>query len=461
MKEKTVFTRDGVCGRAVTSLSCEDMIKIGRAMGIIYSNRTAGKAKIVICRDTRVSGEILAAAFTAGCCSAGADVLQAGILPTAAAPFLVRKYKADAAISVSAAHNSYEINGMKIFDGHGEAVPAEIFDEIKRIYYSEDGGLSQCTGGANIGKIIQAKDAEWDYVRALIKEVSGDLSKTRIVIDCANGAASTCAEKFFRGIGAQITLINNEPDGFNINKNCGVQDMSGLVSSVIKTRAHVGIALDGDGGRCLMVDKEGNILGGDSITVIISSDMKEKGTLSGNTVVVSPTVNWAFYKWSDAHEIVTMQTKEPGDAGIAERMKECSYTLGGSESGHILINGYVSDGMLTAGKVLDIMAHSHKELSKLVEDYKPYHMYTLNVPLLHEYCGRWDSVPKLKEMIDFCQKKLEGDGRIYVRESSASEILRITAEGRDEELIKQYAIAIARTAEECVGMEEAGQDENS
>ncbi len=451
-----VFNPDGASGRAVTELSCEMMLKMGRAAALILSNRLAKKPTVLIGRDTRLSGEIFSAAFAAGFCSAGGDARILGVIPSAGTARLVRKYGADAGVMISAAHNSFEFNGVSFFGSDGRAAKAEVLGEIARLCAS-DSAETLCKGGEDIGRIINEKNAEWDYVRALIKSIDGDLVRMRVVVDCANGAAFSAAEKFFRGIGAGVTAINNTPDGKNINLGCGTENTDALIKAVAANRAHAGIALDGDGGRCIMCDERGNILGGDAITAILALDMKREQRLKANTCVVSQTTNLGFFRWAKENGIVVSQAPEVGLRYIMERMETGDYNLGGSASGHIVLGDMstTADGLLASAKVLEVMAKTGKKLSELAAPYKPYPRFTVNIPLRPEYRRRWQDVPALKEMIDFCSSKLEGEGRVYVRESSTSPILRIYAEGREEEVVWQYAQAIAKTASDYVGTEES------
>ncbi len=455
-----LFSADGASGRAIKELSCELMIKAGRALALVISRKKEGKPKIIVGRDTRISGEILSLAFAAGCCSAGADCHILGIIPTAGVSDLCRKYSADAGIMITAAHNSYEYNGIVLFDGTGDRLSDSIAEEAEKLVW-EKNAEKDCPGGENIGNIVYEKNAEWDYVRGLMKRIEGDLNRMRIVVDCANGAAFTCAEKFFRGIGASVFLIGSNPDGKNINSGCGAFEPEELSKSVLEHRAHIGIALDGDGGRCILCDEQGNILGGDRIIAILSEYMKREQKLSANTCVVSQTTNLAFFRWAKENGIVSSQAPEVGLRHILERMKTGDYNLGGSASGHVVVRpSKTADGLLTGALVAEIMSKYHKKLSELASGYQPYPSFKININLRPEYCSRWADVPALKEIISYCQQKLEGDGRVLVRESAVSPILRILAEGRNKDVVWQYAQAIAKTATDYVGLEEETEDEN-
>ena len=227
-----IFTKEGISGRAMSELSCEAALKIGRALALILQNRTGRRTKAVIGRDTRLSGELLTVSFAAGFCSAGSDSHLLGVVPTPAVSYLTQKYGADVGVMLTASHNSYEFNGIRFFDSRGFSLSDDITAEIARLV-TEAPNEMRLSGGEEIGSLVTEKNAEWDYVRGLIKQIDGDLSRMRIAIDCANGSACGTAEKFFRGIGAGVSLINNEPDGRNINSGCGTTDLSALQKYVV------------------------------------------------------------------------------------------------------------------------------------------------------------------------------------------------------------------------------------
>ncbi len=457
-----LFNEEGASGRAVTELSCEMMIKTGRALALTLLEKTGRKPKILIGRDTRLSSEILCAALTAGCCSAGADCVVLGVIPTPAVSYLTGRYSAEAGVMITAEHNPFEYNGIKLFGAGGDFLDRGLLEKTEKLALSQN-AETRCRGGEDIGKIIYEDKAEWDYVRGLLKRIDADLRNIRVVIDCANGAGYLCAEKFFRGIGATVSLINNSPDGKNINSGCGAFDPDCLSKAVLSQRAHAGIALDGDGGRCVMADEKGNILKGDSITAIIATCLKAEGKLPSNGCVISPTMNLAFSNWAKSKGILISSAPDVGIRLMTERMKEFGYVLSGSESGHVVVGRKAADGMLAGALVLQAMAVTGKKLSELAAGYEPYETISINIRLRPEYCGRWMDVPALRELIDYTQSKLEGSGRILVRESSASPILRILAEGRDRDVVWQYATAIKKTAVDYVGEEDTEEtgDENS
>lgn len=450
-----LFTQDGASGRAMTELSCETAMMIGRALALIMQNRTGRRAKIVIGRDTRLSGEILTVSLAAGCCSVGADAHILGIVPTPAVSYLTEKYSADAGVMVTASHNTYEFNGVKLFDSRGIALQPELIDEIERLVTEANDEMA-VQGGENVGAIVVEKNAEWDYVRGLIKHIDGNLSRMRIAVDCANGAACGTAEKFFKGIGASVTMINNTPDGRNINSECGTTDLAPLQKCVAENRCHAGVAFDGDAGRCIMVDEKGQILDGDRLTAILAYAMKSEQKLSANTCVVSQSTNLGFFKWAKENGIVVATAKGYSSRHIAQRVMEGDYNLGGSPSGHIILSdcSKTADGELAAAVVLEILNSSGRKMSELAGVYEPYPQVIINIPLRPEFSGKWRDMQKISEMIEFCQQKLEGDGRVFVRESTTSPVVRIIAEGRDRDIVWQYAQAIAMTVRDNAGYAE-------
>lgn len=447
-----LFTPEGASGRAITEFGCEAAMQIGKALALLMQNRAGRPAKIVIGRDTRLSGEILTAAFAAGCCSAGADAHILGVVPTPAVSYLAEKYSADAGVMITASHNTYEFNGVRIFDGSGYSLPEELLGEIERLVTKNPEEM-RCPGGESIGRVVYEKNAEWDYVRALMKQIDGDLAKMRIAIDCANGSASATAEKFFRGIGAGVVMINSSPDGKNINDSCGTVDTSALAKCIIDNRCQAGLAFDGDGSRIVMLDEKGNVIDGNRLTAILAYSMKADQKLNANTCVVSQTTNLGFFRWAKENGIVVSAEPGVGIRFIVERMLLGGYNLGSSSSGHIIFLDAIktSDGQLAGGKILEILARSRRKLSELAEVYEPYPQISLNVRLRPEYAGRWQDHPSISEIISFCSQKLEGDGRVFVRESTASPVLRIIAEGRDRDTVWQYAQAIAKTVRDCAG----------
>lgn len=450
-----LFTAEGASGRAITEFSCEAALQIGKALAVLLQNRSGRPAKILIGIDTRMSSQVLAAALAAGCCAAGADVHLLGVIPTPAVSYLTEKYLADAGVMITASHNAFEFNGVKIFDGSGYNLPLELLREIERLVCEAPQEM-QCSGGEIIGKIVHEKNAEWDYVRMIMKNTTADLNRMRIVVDCANGAACGTAAKLFPGLGASTTLINNTPDGKNINRGCGTTDLEALKQAVLDNRAQVGIALDGDGSRIAVIDEKGQSVDGNRLTALLACSMKHEQLLNANTCVVSQTANLGFFRWAKENGIVVSGEPGVGIRYIVERMLLGGYNLGASSAGHIILIDCLktADGQLGGAKILEILKNSGRKMSELAEIFEPYPQVALNVELRPEFSGKWQEHPAVSEIIAFCQQKLEGDGRISVRESTASPVLRIIAEGRDGEIVWQYAQAIAKAVRDNMGYPE-------
>lgn len=455
-----LFGTDGVRGVAISELTVELAMRIGRAAAITLAKSTHHKAKILIGKDTRVSGDVLESALVSGICSVGADVYTLGVIPTPAVAYLTLKYGADAGIVISASHNPFEFNGIKIFSSTGLKLPDEIEDEIERLVLDSQNEMlsssTDSTGKVIPGRVIPEKNAEWDYVRHLLKNVDTDLSRMRIVVDCANGASSSCAEKFFKGLGANVILINNSPNGININDECGSTSIESLSKAVVEHRANAGLAFDGDADRCLMVDEKGEPIDGDKMIAMLALDMKNEGKLASNTCVVTKMTNLAFFKWAKENGVVVSTASKIGDRYVLERMLSSGYNLGGEQSGHIIMSDYstTGDGELSGAKVLEIMAKSGKKLSELASIFTPYPQLLVNIRIRPECKGKFSEVEEISEIINYCSEKLGSDGRIFVRESGTEPLVRVMAEGRDKEAIYQYANAIAQVVKQHLGENE-------
>ena len=439
-----IFGTDGARGVAITELSCEMAMNIGRAAALVLTKTTNKKPKILIGKDTRISSDILEAALVAGICSVGADAHILGVVPTPAVAVLVKKYEADAGVMISASHNSVEFNGIKLFSGDGFKLPDKIEEEIEALIldYPEDMKLCCST---TVGRVYHEKNAEWDYVRHIMKTCDG-LKGVRVAIDCANGAASTCAEKLFTGLGAECYFINNKPDGTNINKNCGSTHMEALQQCVLENKCHVGLAFDGDADRCLAVDEKGNVVDGDKLLAIFSKYMKGTGKLKHNTCVVTVMTNLGFFKFAKASNIV-VATTAVGDRYVLEEMKKGGYNLGGEHSGHIIFldESNTGDGELTGVKLLDILAHTTLKMSELSEMMTSYPQVLHNIVIPSEAKGMWNTVDEINEVIELCKVKLGDEGRILVRESGTEPLVRVMLEGKNSGLITDYAIRISDT----------------
>ncbi|MCI5903535.1 MAG: phosphoglucosamine mutase [Oscillospiraceae bacterium] len=447
-----LFGTDGARGVAITELTCETAMQIGRAAAMVLTQKTKHKPKILIGKDTRISSDVLEAALAAGICSVGADAVILGVVPTPAVAFLVQKRGADAGVMISASHNSMEFNGIKLFSGKGYKLSDDIEEEIEALILDTPEKIKeQITGGANTGRISYDKNAEWDYIRSLMKTIDHDLSGVRVAIDCANGSASSTAEKLFSGLGASVMLINNAPDGLNINDRCGSTCLDGLSRFVTENKCHIGVAFDGDADRCLAVDETGAIMDGDKLIAVFAKDMRDKGTLKKNTAVVTIMTNLGFSHFAKANNINVVTTKV-GDRYIIEQMLAGDYNLGGEQSGHIIFHDLstTGDGQLTAVQLLSVLKRSDCKASELSRVMERYPQVMINVKITAAWKEKWKNDSEIEEIISTNQKLLGTSGRILVRESGTEPLIRVMIEGRHFDVINDMAVKIAdKIKERC------------
>ena len=443
-----LFGTDGARGVAITELTCEMAMQIGRAAALVLTKTTNHKPVILVGKDTRISSDILESALVAGMCSVGADAHILGVVPTPAVAYLVKKYNADAGVMISASHNSVEFNGIKLFANTGFKLSDEIENEIERLILDNPEEIT-LVDGTDIGRITYEKNAEWDYVRYIMKTIEGDLRNVKVAIDCANGSASSTAVKLFKGLGANCIFINNEPDGTNINENCGSTHMEKLQKCVVDNKCHIGLAFDGDADRCLAVDDEGKIIDGDKMIAIFSQFMRKTKKLNHNAVVVTVMSNLGFFKFAKENNIV-VATAGVGDRYVLEEMQKGDYNLGGEQSGHIIFldEATTGDGQLSGVKLLHILAHTNLKMSELSKIMQAYPQVLVNVKIKPEQKGLWKEDIAIQETIKFYTEKLGGDGRILVRESGTEPLIRIMLEGKIQGQIEQYANVIANVIKE-------------
>ena len=442
-----LFGTDGARGVAITELTCELAMQIGRAAAMVLTKETKHKAKIIIGKDTRISGDILEAALVAGICSVGADAHILGVVPTPAVAMLVQKYNADAGVMISASHNSVEFNGIKLFSGNGFKLSDEIENEIEELILDKPEEIA-LKDGCELGRIYYEQNAVWDYIRYVMKTVDVDLRGIKVCIDCANGSSSVCAEKIFDGLGAACIMINDKPDGTNINKDCGSTHIEGLQKAVVENKCDIGLAFDGDADRCLAVDENGELIDGDKLLAIFSKFMKAEGTLKSNTCVVTVMTNLGFFKFAKANGIVATTTKV-GDRYVLEEMQKGGYNIGGEQSGHIILldNANTGDGELTGTKLLTIMKKTGKKASELASCMESYPQVLVNVKITADKKGMWEKNKAVTDAIEEYSQKLGDEGRILVRESGTEPLVRVMIEGKRTGIITDYANRIAELIE--------------
>lgn len=439
-----LFGTDGIRGIANTELGCDKAMTIGRAAATVLSKGLEKRPTFIIGSDTRASSEMLGAAVSAGICSAGADVIMLGIVPTPAVAHLVRCCNADAGVMISASHNPFEYNGIKIFNRDGFKLPDELEEEIEDIILGVEQVDSDPPIGGEIGRISYKADAVSLYMNHIKESVAESFEGLNIAIDCANGSASVSAEKLFVELGANVHMLSNHPTGTNINKNCGSTHMERLQKYVLDNKLDCGIAFDGDADRFLCVDECGSIIDGDMIMAICSLDMKKNGKLAQNTVVGTIMTNFGFTRFCAEQGINFIATKV-GDRFVLEEMNLCGYTLGGEQSGHIIFREYATtgDGQLTAVQLLSIMVKENKKLSELasVMTKAPQTMINLQISATGKRLFYTDAA--IKAAMDDASAELGSSGRIVVRPSGTEPLIRVMAEGEDLNMIENIAQKIA------------------
>ena len=447
-----LFGTDGARGIAVTELTCELAMNIGRAAAIVLTKQKThkGKARILIGKDTRISSDILESALIAGITSVGADVELLGVVPTPAVAYLVRYYGADAGVMISASHNSFEYNGIKLFSSTGFKLPDDVENEIEALILDTPEKMT-LVDGSDVGRVRTMYGAVSEYNEHIQSTVGGKFQGLLVAIDCANGSASATAESLFYKFGAEYVYINNEPDGLNINDKCGSTHIEQLVELVKKRGCDVGFAFDGDADRCLAVDEKGNIIDGDKLIAILSRYMKEMGTLKNNTAVVTVMSNLGFHRFMNENKIETVCTKV-GDRYVLEEMLNNGYNIGGEQSGHIIFLDHATtgDGQLTAVQTLELLSKCKRPLSQLVKDIPDFPQLLVNVKITEDKKGLWDKTQKITDIIAQAEQAMGENGRILVRESGTEPLVRVMIEGKDEKEVRHWTNLIADTVRECL-----------
>lgn len=450
-----IFGTDGARGVANTEISCTLAMDIGRAAAMVVArDHHKRKPVFLVGHDTRISHDMLESAIAAGLCSVGADVVTLGTVPTPAVAYLVANSDADAAIMLSASHNPYEFNGIKIFGAEGFKLTDEEEMEIEEIVL--DHVLPyDLKWNDELGVIRSGETLVEQYIDHIVSTVEGDLSGIRVAADCANGSASATAAKIFAKLGADVTILNDEPNGVNINDNCGSTHIEVLGKYVRENGFDLGVAFDGDADRCLAVDENGELVDGDKLIAIFSSQMKREGKLANNTAVVTVMSNMGFFKFAEQAGIHVEKTSV-GDRYVLQNMLEHGHCIGGEQSGHIIFREFMTtgDGQLTAVQLLRAIKKSGKKLSELAQLMQVYPQVILNVRADKEM----KRMVKVDEGVLKRQQQLEegmnGNGRILVRPSGTEPVIRIMVEGLDREAIMNAAKSMEQIIIERLGYNE-------
>jgi len=446
-----LFGTDGIRGVAnIFPMTPEMVLIIGKATAHVFKEKCGKKKpKFVIGKDTRLSGYMIENALASGIVSVGADVLLVGPMPTPAIAHLTKSLNADAGIVLSASHNPAEDNGIKIFSEDGHKLPDNVEDEIEKYVLSGKIKTEHIKGDL-IGKAHRVDDAKGRYIefaKASVESMS--LKGLRVILDCANGAAYNTAPHILSELGAEVVVLNDRPDGLNINLNCGALHPEKMMEVVKKEKAHIGIALDGDADRVIVCDEKGRSVDGDHIIAICAIDMKKRGTLVKNSVVVTIMTNKGFDIAMERESIKVVKTKV-GDRYVVDEMMKKGYVLGGEQSGHIIFSNYTTtgDGMISALQLLRIMKEREKKLSKLAECMTSLPQVLVNVDVKEK-----KDINKLtvNKNIKDAESKLGKKGRVLVRYSGTQNLCRIMIEGENKKEIQKIANDIAKAMKKEIG----------
>lgn len=438
-----LFGTDGVRGVANEELTPTLAMQLGQAGAYVLTKENKHKPTIMVGCDTRISGDMLANALMAGACSVGANAVYVGVVPTPAVAYLTKKYKVDAGVVISASHNPVEFNGIKFFDGEGYKLPDSMEDEIEQVIKS---GMKDIKFpiGSGVGKIKYRTDAREEYINHAVQSVNADLSNLKIVVDCAEGAAYYTSVEALKELGAEIIAIHNNPDGTNINANCGSTHMEELRARVVYEKANIGLAFDGDADRLLAVDERGEMVDGDQIMAIVGNHMKAQGKLKKDTIVVTVMSNLGFFLMAEEKGIKAEQTKV-GDRYVLERMREIGASLGGEQSGHVIFldENTTGDGLLSALHLLQVIVETGKPLSELasIMEVMPQALVGAKVP--NHKKEKFMDYPEIAEAIAALDKKFAGEGRVLIRPSGTEPLVRVMIEGKDQKVITEEAKKLA------------------
>ena len=446
------FGTDGIRRIANTELTPELVYKVAKAGAYVLSKHTDHTPTILIGRDTRISGTLIESAMTAGFLSYGANVKLLGVIPTPAVAYLTRKLKADASVVISASHNTFEFNGVKYFSNKGTKIPDALEEEIEEVM--DSGKLEELTAkNEKIGVAEYCFDLMNEYIYFFRKHfddtIEPHLRDDFVVgIDTANGATSVVAEKVFKDLGINYKIINNTPDGININDNCGSTHLDNLKKFVVDNKLSLGIAYDGDGDRCLAVDENGEEIDGDKLLAIISSSLRKKGKLNKDTIVATVMSNLGLNKYAENNGLQLKQTKV-GDRYVLEEMLKNGYNLGGEQSGHVILLDYnpTGDGILTSLMLIQTILEENKKASELASIIKLYPQVLINAKVNADKKYDYEKDEDIKKAIEDVEKEFAGNGRVLIRPSGTEPLVRVMIEGEDQAYITKRAQEIVNLIE--------------
>lgn len=446
-----LFGTDGARGVANTELTIELAMNIGKAAAMVLTSADVEHPTFLIGKDTRLSGDMLEGALIAGLCSVGANVKLLGVVPTPAVAYLVKKYNADAGIMISASHNPYEFNGIKLFSGEGYKLPDALEEEIEAIIL-DNAKPYTVPAHEGLGTVEVIDCAADDYIDYVASTIEYDLHGMEVALDCSNGSSSRTAEKLFTKLGAKVHMLFDKPDGVNINTNCGSTHMETLMDYVKEYKLDAGLAFDGDADRCLAVDNNGELVDGDYIIAILAADLKSQGKLKKNAVVGTVMTNMGFNKFCDANGMNFVATAV-GDRYVLEEMLKEGYNIGGEQSGHVIFLDHATtgDGQLTGAHLLSMLNRRDAKLSSIATLMERFPQVLINVKISNEGKAKFKTDEGIKEAIARITETLGDRGRILVRASGTEPLVRVMLEGEDYDEIDALAKEMADIVKERLG----------
>lgn len=448
------FGTDGVRGVANEGLTPELAFKLGRDGGYVLTEQKENKdqrPKVLVARDTRISGEMLQYALISGLLSVGIEVLDLGVISTPAVAYLVKAQDADAGIMISASHNPVQDNGIKFFGGDGYKLSDATEEKIEVLLEAETDELPR-PSAKGLGSVEEYPEGASKYLQFIEQTIPDDVSDIHVVIDAANGATSSLVNRLFADVDANFETIASHPDGLNINDGVGSTHPGNLAKEVVLRNAQVGLAFDGDGDRCIAIDENGEVVDGDKIMYILGKYMSEKGTLKKDTIVTTVMSNIGLYKAIEKAGLHSVQTAV-GDRYVVEEMRKDGYNIGGEQSGHVVLFDYhnTGDGMLTGLHLLWVMKDTGKSLSELASAVKTYPQKLVNVKVTDK--NIWKENPAILSVIDTVEKEMAGDGRVLVRPSGTESLLRVMAEAPTQDLVNNYVDRIVNVVQNEIGID--------
>lgn len=451
---KKLFGTDGIRGLAGQELTAETALLVGRVA--VWASSKAAKALdagerplFLVGKDPRESSDMLEAAVSAGLSSAGAEVWQLGVVPTPAVSALILETGACGGVMISASHNPYPYNGLKVFDDNGIKLDEDEEGKLEALIASLGDAEGRCDLPGDFGRILSAPEKTNVYLRRLLGDRAGQYTGMHVALDCANGSTSAFAKGFFEALGCQVTVLSSAPNGRNINQNCGSTHMDALQALVLKGGFDAGFAFDGDGDRCLALDEAGELIDGDKILAVLASARMAENTLPNNRLITTVMANFGFMAFAKEAGITAL-VAGVGDRKVLSLMQKEGALLGGEQSGHVISADWLptGDGMLTASLLLDAMYKAQKPLSALASVMQTYPQILRNVPVPNAEKEARMARPALAEAIKKAEAELDGAGRVLVRPSGTEPLIRVMAEGADLAVVERLVDEMAKTIED-------------